>query len=211
MRRSGVGLERPMNTRWVMAGYCRRERKSSRTPPPSAAARTIAPPPNKSIERVLRVASPAGAGVGSAAARPGVPSNGCVVAAANTCGGGVAEGVNSSAGWTTLVATISGEGDAAGLAGAAGGSGVTAAGVAAALTGTAVGGRCGPPVGVLTTPDPIGAAVAGAGESGVGVDPGMAVTGRGVLANCRVAVGWSPDVAADTLVAVGVRVAVAPD
>ena len=87
-----------MKTRSVMAGYDRRERKYSRTPPPIAAANKIAPPPSKSIEPVSRDASPAGTGVGSAPARPGVPSSGWAVAAAKTCGGGVAVGVRSSTG-----------------------------------------------------------------------------------------------------------------
>jgi hypothetical protein len=59
-----------------MAGYDFRDRKYSRTPPPIAAANKIAPPPNKKIEPVLRVVSPAGTGVGSAAARRGVPRTG---------------------------------------------------------------------------------------------------------------------------------------
>jgi hypothetical protein len=59
-----------------MAGYDCRDRKFSRTPPPIAAANKIAPPPSKKVEPVSRVVSPAGAGVESAAARPGVPSSG---------------------------------------------------------------------------------------------------------------------------------------
>ena len=100
-----------MKTRLVMAGYDFRDRKYSRTPPPSAAANKIAPPPSKKIEPVLRDVSPAGTGVGSAVARPGVPSRGWAVAAAKTSGGFVAVGVAWSADWTALVATLSGEGD----------------------------------------------------------------------------------------------------
>ena len=87
-----------MKTRSLMAGYDFRDRKYSRTPPPIAAASKIAPPPSKKIEPVLRAASPAGTGVGSAPARPGVPSTGWAVAAAKTCGRDVAVGVASSAG-----------------------------------------------------------------------------------------------------------------
>jgi len=79
-----------------MAGYDFRDRRYSRTPPPITAANKIAPPPSKKIEPVLRATWPAGTGVDSAAAWPGVPDTGWAVAAAKTCGGCVAVGVTSS-------------------------------------------------------------------------------------------------------------------
>ena len=94
----------------------------------------------------------------------------------------------------------------AGGAVAAGGDGVRSD----AITAVAVAGGCGCPVGVLTTPGPIGAAVVGAtvAAPGTGVTPASAVAvGCGVLVNWRVAVGWPSELVPGTLVAPGVRVA----
>jgi len=168
-----------------MAGYDFRDRKYSRTPPPSAAANKIAPPPSKKIEPVLRDVSPAGTGVGSAAARPGVPSSGWAVAAAKTCGGGVAVGADWSTATAVLTSTT-GDGDGVGGAGgavAAGGGGVLISGTTVGAAAASDGG-CGPPVGVLRTTAPRGVAVTEAGGGGVNVEPAAAdASGRGVRVN----------------------------
>ena len=113
---------------------------------------------------------------GAAVGRVGLPGRAGLVAAAKTCGGRVAVGVSSSAGSTALVAKISGEGDAKEAVGSAGGNDVATAVLSAAMTGTV--GDGGPAVGVLTMPDPMGAAVAGANGSGVGANPGATARWR---------------------------------